>query len=183
MREWWTWSIYIYMRREIPVISLAPPLALPLPPPPPQSTRIPDTSSPPPPPRRLCTPWAIRRRRLLRDESSDDHDNNNPAFVQTRYNRRRASQPPSRSSVVREIITHPYLSLLVRLHLCTPPPYLSISRRRHLAYQPKPFFCVPRTPTIYNNIIYREPAGNWYIERFFFSSDMFFRVSKICRKI
>lgn len=54
-----------------------------------------------------------RRRRLLRDESGNDHDNNNP--VQTRYNR--WAPPPSRCSVVREIITYPYLSLLVRLHL------------------------------------------------------------------
>lgn len=84
-----------------------------------------------------------RRRRLLRDESGNDHDNNNP--VQTRYNR--WAPPPSRCSVVREIITYPYLSLLVRLHLSTPS---SINSRRRFAYRPKPFFYMYRK---HDNII------------------------------
>lgn len=55
------------MRREIPVISLAPPLSLP----PPQTTRIPDTSSPPTPPPPTTTTAAARRvRRRPRQQQS-----------------------------------------------------------------------------------------------------------------
>jgi len=120
------------MRREIPVISLAPPLSLP----PPQSTRIPDTSSPPTPPPTTTTTAAARRVRQR------------PRQQQSRTNEIQSMGPAAVS-----LLGCPRDNYLSVLKPPRPPPPLtpsSINSRRRFAYRPKPFFYMYRK---HDNII------------------------------
>lgn len=135
----------MYPRREIPVISLAPPLTFH------RRRRHHHSNSG----HKFTTAdyttgyTTTAAVAILYETTGDDQDNNN-SVVQTRYNRR-APPPPSSSShsAVREIITYPYLS---------PPFPTPFDHQRTAvgqAYRQNHFFYFPYVPTQY--FIYYNP--------------------------